>query len=147
MGFQSSQSAGSSQSVPLPQPELDLQHFVNNAERFRPRDIEKLAEEWGAPEEMLENMPMADQPKGLASILLPYQRQGLAWMLSKEYPILPAEGSDDVVQLWKRSPERPKFFQNIATQYTYVFSKNFFLIPSSPRMRYLSALKTKTLYS
>ncbi|TAQ88339.1 hypothetical protein B7494_g3355 [Chlorociboria aeruginascens] len=115
LGFQSSQPAGSRQAS---QPELDLQYFVNNAQSFRPRDIEKLAEQWGVPEETLANMPMADQPKGLALALLPYQRQGLAWMLLQEDPILPAEGTTDVVQLWKRSSERPKFFQNIATQYT-----------------------------
>ncbi|KAL3427406.1 SNF2 family domain-containing protein [Phlyctema vagabunda] len=118
MGFQSSQNAANSQPEPIAQPELSLQDFVANAERFRPRDIEMLAEEWGAPEEMLSKMPKASQPKGLVSTLLPYQLQGLAWMLSKEDPVLPVEGSTEVVQLWRRSPARPKWFQNIATSYT-----------------------------
>ena len=114
MGLQSSASHGSSQ----PQAELDLQHFIQNSELFRPRDMEKFMEQWGAPEDMLAKMPMADQPVRLSSILLPYQRQGLAWMLEKEDPVLPAEGSKDVVQLWRHAPQRPKFFQNIATQFT-----------------------------
>ena len=68
-------------------------------------------------EDAMSKMPMADQPEGLISTLLPYQRQGLAWMLEKENPVLPAPGSTDVVQLWKRSPNRPNVFQNIATQF------------------------------
>ncbi|RDW69510.1 hypothetical protein BP6252_08530 [Coleophoma cylindrospora] len=119
MGLQSSQNVGSSSQPEAElQPDLDIQDFVNNAERFRPRDIEKLADEWGAPEELLASLPMHAQPKRLCSILLPYQRQGLKWMLNKENPVLPAEGSTDIVQLWRRSPQRPKWFQNIATQFT-----------------------------
>jgi SWI/SNF-related matrix-associated actin-dependent regulator of chromatin subfamily A3 len=114
MGFQSSQSS----SQPSPLPELNIEHFVEHSERFRPRDVEKLVEEWGAGEDALSKMPMADQPGGLASTLLPYQRQGLAWMLEKEHPVLPAPGSADVVQLWKRSSERQNVFQNLATQFS-----------------------------
>lgn len=70
----------------------------------------------------LEKMPKADQPFQLASSLLPYQLQvsrdllsispkvpsadivqGLAWMTSKEHPKFPTEGSNDIVQLWKRT--------------------------------------------
>jgi len=61
---------------------------------------------------------MADQPLGLVSTLLPYQRQGLAWLLEKEVPVLPEPGSKDVVQLWKRSPGRQNVFQNIATHFS-----------------------------
>jgi len=63
-------------------------------------------------------MPMADQPESLQAELLPHQRQGLAWMLQMETPQLPGPGSQEVVQLWKRSATRPNFFQNIATQFT-----------------------------
>jgi SWI/SNF-related matrix-associated actin-dependent regulator of chromatin subfamily A3 len=99
-------------------PELDIQHFAENSERFRPRDVEKLVEEWGVGEDAMSKMPMADQPEGLSSTLLPYQRQGLAWMLQKENPVLPAPGSTDVVQLWKRSETRQNVFQNIATSFS-----------------------------
>jgi SWI/SNF-related matrix-associated actin-dependent regulator of chromatin subfamily A3 len=115
MGFQSSSQPSLSQvEAHL---ELNIEHFVGNSERFRPRDIEKLVEEWGFGEEALSKMPMADQPVGLLSTLLPYQRQGLAWMLGQENPILPVVGSTEVVQLWKRSEGRPNVFQNIATQF------------------------------
>ncbi|KAG4421654.1 hypothetical protein IFR04_005154 [Cadophora malorum] len=114
MGFQSSQS---SSSQPEPEPEIDIQHFVANSERFKPRDVEKLVEAWGQGEEALSKMPMAEQPLDLISTLLPYQLQGLAWMLEKENPTLPAAGSTDVVQLWKRHASRANAFQNIATQF------------------------------
>jgi SWI/SNF-related matrix-associated actin-dependent regulator of chromatin subfamily A3 len=115
--YQSSQNSQPSSSQAAPEPELDLQHFVEHSERFRPRDVEKLVEEWGVGEDALSKMPLADQPEGLISTLLPYQRQGLAWMLTQETPVLPAFGSEDVVQLWKRSTQRQNSFQNIATNY------------------------------
>lgn len=117
MGYMSSQSQGSS-SQPEPVPELSIQDFVASSERFRPRDVQEIVEQWGIGEDALSKMPMADQPLRLESILLPYQRQGLAWLLEKENPVLPAEGSKQVVQLWKRDPSRKNAFQNIATNYS-----------------------------
>jgi SWI/SNF-related matrix-associated actin-dependent regulator of chromatin subfamily A3 len=116
MGLQSSQSS-SSQAQPILDPELSLQDFIRSSERFKPRDVQELVEAWGFGEDALSKLPMADQPEGLVSTLLPYQRQGLAWMLEKENPVLPAEGSKDIVQLWKRPAARPKLFQNIASNY------------------------------
>lgn len=110
----SSQGGSSQQSS---QPEQNIQHFVAASERFRPRDVEKLVDEWGVGEEVMSKMPMADQPLALASVLLPYQRQGLAWMLEKENTQLPKQGSNEVVQLWKRQTGRTNVFQNIATGY------------------------------
>ena len=119
MGYHSSQSSSQpSSSQPEPLPELGIEHFIQHSERFNPRDVEKLVEEWGAGEDALKSMPMAEQPLDLISTLLPYQRQGLAWLLEKERPALPAVGSTDVVQLWKRSAERSNAFTNIATQYS-----------------------------
>lgn len=120
-GYTSSQSSqpGPSSSVPelLPQPELGIEHFVQNSERFNPRDAEKLVEAWGAGEDALSKMPMADQPKKLQSTLLPYQLQALKWMLEKENPVVPPPGSADIIQLWKRVSENNNAFQNIATQF------------------------------
>jgi SWI/SNF-related matrix-associated actin-dependent regulator of chromatin subfamily A3 len=115
LGYQSSSQASSSQAEPVPA--VDISHFVENSERFRPRDAEKIVEAWGLGEDALSKMPMADQPEGLVSTLLPYQRQGLAWMLEKENPVLPAVRSKDICQLWKRSDKRKDVFQNIATQF------------------------------
>lgn len=103
---------------PSSQPELDISHFVATSEQFRPREVEKLVDDWGTGEDALAKMPMADQPEKLKSTLLPYQRQGLHWMLEKENPQFPAVGSSEVVQLWKRSADRPNVFQNLATAYS-----------------------------
>src|SRR5262249_22567675 len=51
----------------------------------------------------------------LSTTLLPYQRQGLKWMLDHESPELP-KGRDDLVQLWKSSG---KFYTNIATNFSF----------------------------
>ena len=117
LGFTSSGSAAALDPADRPPEELSIQDFVQNSERFRPRDVQEIVDAWGVGEDALSKMPMAEQPAGLISTLLPYQRQGLKWMLEKESPAVPAVGSTDVVQLWKRSPTRPNVFQNVATNY------------------------------
>jgi hypothetical protein len=76
LGFQGSQSTGNNQPEEIAGPSLE--DLVQGSERFRPRDVEELVEQWGAPEEKLADMPMADQPKNLQAQLLPYQRQ-VSW--------------------------------------------------------------------
>ncbi|KAI0419289.1 hypothetical protein F5X98DRAFT_335720 [Xylaria grammica] len=64
-------------------------------------------------EATLSAMPQAEQPNTINSSLLFHQLQGLAWMTAKENPQLPAPGSSDVVQLWKRVDGGN--FQNLAS--------------------------------
>ena len=116
-GYANSSQPSSSQSGPLSQTGPDLNQLVEGSVKINPRDIQELAQEFGLSEEKLSSMPMAEQPKGLKATLLPYQRQGLAFMLEKENPKLPAQSSQEIVQLWKRS-SRPGFFQNLASQFT-----------------------------
>ncbi|KAB8264041.1 SNF2 family N-terminal domain-containing protein [Aspergillus pseudonomiae] len=92
-----------------------LEELIGQSSTFNPRDIGQVAENFGLSEADLAKMPMADRPAALSTELLPYQRQGLAWMLEKENPTLPAAGSEDVVQLWKRKENR---FTNIATNFS-----------------------------
>ncbi|PHH64817.1 hypothetical protein CDD81_3883 [Ophiocordyceps australis] len=66
-------------------------------------------------ETFLSKMAMAEQPSQLASELLPYQLQGLAWMTSKENPTAPKRGSDDITQLWKQTENGT--FCNIGSGY------------------------------
>ena len=89
--------------------------LIDQSSSFNPREIGKVVEEFGVNELDLANMPMAEGPAALATELLPYQRQGLAWMISKESPSIPEPGSDAVEQLWKRKGHQ---FMNIATNYT-----------------------------
>ena len=92
-----------------------MDELINQSSTFNPRDIGQVVEDLGLNESDLANMPMAESPSALATELLPYQRQGLAWMIGKESPRLPAPGSDTVEQLWKR---KANGFMNIATNYT-----------------------------
>jgi SWI/SNF-related matrix-associated actin-dependent regulator of chromatin subfamily A3 len=52
-------------------------------------------------EDQLSKMAMAKQPDAIKTKLLPYQLQGLAWLVGKESPKYPAQGSDESIQLWK----------------------------------------------
>ena len=95
-----------------------IEDFLLESERFNPREVGQVVEKYGALEECLAQMPMAEQPSRLSTRLLPYQRQGLAWLQDRENPRIPAAGSTDVVQLWKRSETNATLFTNIATNYT-----------------------------
>ncbi|KAK4048336.1 hypothetical protein OIV83_004858 [Microbotryomycetes sp. JL201] len=70
-------------------------------------------------------LPMHPCPPGrkddtMRTDLLPFQRQGLAWMIRMEHPQLPKTPEDPPVQLWqmKRDAEDEMFWFNIATQQT-----------------------------
>ena len=111
-GFVGSSSQG------LGQASQSIEDFVLGSERFNPREVGEVVERYGAQEESLAQMPMAEQPGRLSTRLLPYQLQGLAWLQDRENPKVPAPGSTEVVQLWKRSGTNAALFTNIATNYT-----------------------------
>lgn len=96
----------------------DLNTIMAGSERFNPREVGGVVEKFGAGEDVLAAMPMADFPEKLATKMLPYQRQALYWLQEQENPKLPTKDSADVVQLWKRSPKNPRMFTNIATNYS-----------------------------
>lgn len=95
-----------------------LEDLMETSHRFNPRELGEVTEKFGAGEDVLAQMPMAECPAKLQTQLLPYQRQGLAWLIEKENPQLPAEGSDDAVQLWKRSTKSKNVFTNITTNFS-----------------------------
>ena len=96
-----------------------LEEIMLESQRINPREVGEVVERFGAGEEALSVMPMADTPGRLSTELLPYQRQGLAWLLDRENPQLPPANSTDVVQLWKRDPKNAGIFTNIATNFSY----------------------------
>ncbi|KAK0659302.1 Helicase-like transcription factor [Lasiodiplodia hormozganensis] len=98
--------------------EQSLDDIVGESERFNPRNVDQMVEKFGAQEADLQNLPMAKQPKEISAELLPYQLQGLQWLLDHENPQLPAAGSADVVQLWRRAPHQANVFTNICTNYS-----------------------------
>lgn len=100
------------------QPTPDLESIIGESERFDPRNVGQSTEDFGKKEKDLQNMPMADQPEAMSADLLPFQRQGLYWLLAKESPQLPASGSKDVCQLWQRSRRDQNMFTNVATNFS-----------------------------
>ena len=99
-------------------PIQDLQSIMADSQKFNPREMGQVVEKFGAGEDVSAAMKMADFPEKLATKLLPYQRQALAWLMEKEKPQLPAIGSTDVVQLWKRDSKDSRLFTNIATNFS-----------------------------
>ncbi|WEW56604.1 DEAD-like helicase [Emydomyces testavorans] len=91
-----------------------IDDIISQSVVFNPREMGQVVEKFGTDEKDLATMPMAECPAALLTELLPYQRQGLAWMLDRESPKLPEVGSNSVVQLWKRQGTA---YKNIATSY------------------------------
>jgi SWI/SNF-related matrix-associated actin-dependent regulator of chromatin subfamily A3 len=86
------------------------------------RAVEGLVHQFGVGEADLQKMAKASQPERLRTQMLPYQLQGLAWMLKQEHPQTPTT-KGQVVQLWKlASPGR---FTNIATLRTMNSAPDF----------------------
>ncbi|KAF1845826.1 uncharacterized protein K460DRAFT_286410 [Cucurbitaria berberidis CBS 394.84] len=107
--------AGSSQGFG---PGPSLEDIIGSSERFNPRNVEQMVEEFGVKEKDLAAMPKATQPAALQTELHSFQLQGLQWMLDKESPQLPAQGTKDVVQLWRRHSKMPNAFTNLATKFS-----------------------------
>lgn len=95
-------------------PGPDIDELVGQSISFNPREMGDVVEKFGAGEAELAKLPLAECPASLSTELLPYQRQGLAWMMEKESPKQPEVDSEDVIQLWKRVGMA---YKNIATNY------------------------------
>ncbi|KAK5459678.1 hypothetical protein LTS15_003807 [Exophiala xenobiotica] len=96
------------------QPRESMDQLLSGTSTFNPRDVQDVVSKIGAGEDVLEKLPMVEQPKELATNLLPYQRQGLQWLLDHESPNLPK--GDDVVQMWKKNG---KLYSNIVTNFSF----------------------------
>lgn len=97
------------------QQQINMDQLLDGTATYNPRDVQDVVNKLGAGEDVLAKLPMADQPQKLVTILLPYQRQGLQWMLDHESPQLP-KGGDNIVQLWKKTGN---VYTNIATNFSF----------------------------
>lgn len=75
LGYKGTQSTGDCTQPEEEKDGVSMEQLVTGSERFRARKLEELIEHWGAPEDMLENIPSAGQPKRMKAQLLPYQLQ------------------------------------------------------------------------
>lgn len=68
---------------------------------FNARSRDSLMEHLSIDQTKLSEMPLAEQPCGLQTQLLPYQRQGLHWLQNCENPQLPTVEGNEIVQFWR----------------------------------------------
>lgn len=112
-------SPGDNPSEPL------MEDIVEASQRFNPREVSRTADECGLQEDTLRNMPMAAKPDDIKTKMLPYQLQGLQWLLDHETPPLPGAEDTEAVQLWKKHPKTPGAYMNLATSYSVKGSPQF----------------------
>lgn len=91
----------------------DVASLLDNTATFNPRDVQNAVSKFAQTEEDLEKMALADQPEQLSTKLLPYQRQGLQWMLEHESPCIPKKDGE-TVQFWKKQKNG---YLNIVTNF------------------------------
>jgi SWI/SNF-related matrix-associated actin-dependent regulator of chromatin subfamily A3 len=101
-----SSSPASSQGIRGPTYDALLQTSI----AFNPRSLRDAPEKFGLSMKDLEALPLAKQPPQVKTKMLPYQLQGLAWLMNMEHPKLPT--GDEVRQFWTK--KGPTYF-NIAT--------------------------------
>jgi SWI/SNF-related matrix-associated actin-dependent regulator of chromatin subfamily A3 len=79
-----------------------------------PKSGQAILDEVGMKEIELANLPEAPMPNGLITELLPYQKQGLGWMLNAEHPKPPSEKEES--QFWTLTTiSKHKVYYNSAT--------------------------------
>jgi len=96
-------------------PAQEIGELLSGTATFDPREVQDAVNKFAHTEETLAKMPMADQPQELITQLLPYQRQGLQWMLDHESAQLPNQDDGNSVQFWKKSKG---YYTNIATSFS-----------------------------
>ncbi|KAK2606109.1 hypothetical protein QQS21_003504 [Conoideocrella luteorostrata] len=110
--------------VAIEEPEISLEDILKHSESVEFRNEADAIKTFAMDEQYLSQLPSCEQPTGLKATLLPYQLQGLAWMTSKESPVLPTKGSDSFVQLWKH--DNKGYYKNIATGFVTTTQPDLF---------------------
>ncbi|EGP87933.1 SNF2 family DNA-dependent ATPase domain-containing protein [Zymoseptoria tritici IPO323] len=100
--------------IPNGTQEQQMAEILEASARIDPRGV-AVTQQMGMNEDDLKNMPLASQPKGIKTSMLPYQLQALRWLLDHETPVLPGPGTDESVQLWTRSNGG---YTNLASNFT-----------------------------
>ncbi|KAK4233595.1 RAD5-like protein [Achaetomium macrosporum] len=96
--------------------EVSLEQLAQTSQAVNFRAGTDIVQTLAMDEDQLSKMPEAQQPDSVRATLLPYQLQGLAWLMAKESPVFPEPGFSESVQLWKRDAKGR--YANIATNFT-----------------------------
>lgn len=102
------QYVNSSPNAPSMGPSYDS--LLQSSTAFNPRAIRDAPEKFGLSIKDLEDLPAAKQPSQVKTKMLPYQLQGLAWLLNMEHPKVPT--GKEIRQFWTK--RGPTYF-NVAT--------------------------------
>ncbi|CAG8521499.1 4910_t:CDS:10 [Dentiscutata erythropus] len=92
--------------------------LVGRGQQIGLKKKQEAFEKIGISIEDLEKLPEAPQPEALLTRLLPYQKQGLGWMLSHEHPAEPT--LENTTQFWtlRRGPgDGSTIYYNVATSH------------------------------
>ncbi|KAI9183819.1 hypothetical protein H9P43_002871 [Blastocladiella emersonii ATCC 22665] len=81
-----------------PSAEDQWRALLQQGSDFDNKSSQAILDNVGMKEQELASLPQAPQPEGLLTDLLPYQKQGLGWMLNAEHPQTPRE--DLQSQFW-----------------------------------------------
>lgn len=95
-----------------------MEDILEASQRFNPREASRTADQCGMQEDALKQLPLAAKPDAITTTMLPYQLQGLQWLLDHESPPLPGSEDSEAVQLWKKHPEKQGVYTNLATSYS-----------------------------
>lgn len=100
--------------------------LLKSGQKLEIEDAAGLLAELGLPTKALSEIKMAPQPEGMTTPLLPYQRQGLFWMMEAEHPRVPKQVGE-TTQFWtlKRDMTGNLFYQNLATTFGSLTRPNF----------------------
>lgn len=98
------------------------QEVLSSTRTYNPDSVEQVTEKFGTSIVDLIGLPRAVQPERIKTKMLPYQLQGLGWLLQKENPALVKEG--EVFQFWKKTGDSFTHIpSNFTTRYTPRFAK------------------------
>ncbi|TWU76455.1 hypothetical protein ED733_007127 [Metarhizium rileyi] len=124
MGLKAGRTTYGMGSTGFDEPEISLEEILKKAQPVEFRNGADAIRTFAMDEEYLSKMPSSDQPTALRATLLPYQLQGLAWMSSKENPVLPTKELGTQVQLWKQ--DNRGYYWNVATDFVSTAAPRLF---------------------
>lgn len=91
--------------------------LLRSGQKLDPEAAHSILSDLGLPARHLEKLKLAPQPESLLTQLLPYQRQGLFWMLQAEHPHIPTK-PNETTQFWTFKNEyygNKSYYYNVAT--------------------------------
>ncbi|KAJ3329772.1 hypothetical protein HDU93_000786, partial [Gonapodya sp. JEL0774] len=88
--------------------------MLGKGKKITPENSQEVLGALGLSAQDLSNLPEAPQPASLVTPLLPYQKQGVCWLLQAEHPPAPELGKPS--QFWeKRRGAEGEYYYNVTT--------------------------------